>query len=768
MNNQCKRDSRGKLLALVLSVLLLLGMLPTPGALAEQKGELTVKLSSDTFKNLPKEPSVEVALYQIGTAAPDSKAGWAIDPAFDGYKILEAKTSKQLGDIAAKLAGDIVGKDQFTATKQTLTGGLTVFSGLEDGVYFGMMTQGPDGLEASPFIATVPARDPETKALRYGYDVALKESCVTSATVKKVWDDADNQDGKRPNKIEVTLSSGQKVTLNEANEWTATVNNLPIYKDGVKIEYTWTEVEVDGYTLLTPVVDGLITTLTNRHTPETTEATVKKVWDDANNQDGKRPTSITVTLSDSAKTTVTLNDENEWTATVTGLPKYADGKEIVYTWTEAAVDGYTLLTPVTEGRITTLTNQHTPETTEATVKKVWQDDDNKDQRRPSYIQATLSNGETVTLNELNGWTATVSGLPKYENGQEIKYTWTEAKVDGYTSTQVTEGNVTTLTNVIVTTPAPTPTVTVEPTPTPTVTVPVETTNPPVVGPTPTPSTDFSGTKVWVDDSNAHKTRPDSITVKLLADGSDTGRTPTWSNTGSDRWTYTFANLPSVNASGATIHYTVEEAPVENYRSSVSGTTITNELIPREPKEYKNISGVKTWEDDENAGGTRPTSVTVHLLRDGVEIDKRVITEATGWAYDFGRHPVDDGYGNTYNYTVREDGVPGYFCRVDGLNLLNQLLVPPGGPGVPGRPNTPTGNIIPKRKTTTPRPPFEGMTEEEMDDFIDMLDYGTPLWGQLLGTGDETPVYPYVFGGVGVVAIVALVLFGRKKKGKKAD
>ena len=58
-----------------------------------------------------------------------------------------------------------------------------------------------------------------------------------------------------------------------------------------------------------------------------------------------------------------------------------------------------------------------------------------------------------------------------------------------------------------------------------------------------------------------------------------------------------------------------------------------------------------------------------------------------------------------------------------------------------------------------------MTEEEVDEFTDILDYGTPLWGQLLGTGDETPIYPFVFGGIGVVAIIALVFFGRKRKKK---
>ena len=43
---------------------------------------------------------------------------------------------------------------------------------------------------------------------------------------------------------------------------------------------------------------------------------------------------------------------------------------------------------------------------------------------------------------------------------------------------------------------------------------------------------------------------------------------------------------------------------------------------------------------------------------------------TGWKYDFGRRPLDDGYGNKYEYTVREDGVPGYYSRVKGLDLVN--------------------------------------------------------------------------------------------------
>ena len=56
-----------------------------------------------------------------------------------------------------------------------------------------------------------------------------------------MWNDANNQDGKRPTALKVTLSNGTEVTLNEANGWTAKVENLPKYANGVEIEYTWTE-----------------------------------------------------------------------------------------------------------------------------------------------------------------------------------------------------------------------------------------------------------------------------------------------------------------------------------------------------------------------------------------------------------------------------------------------------------------------------------------------------------------------------------------------
>ena len=246
----------------------------------------------------------------------------------------------------------------------------------------------------------------------------------------------------------MTLSNGDAVTLNEANKWTATIKNLPKYAAGEEIAYTWTEASLpEGYKLTEHEPNGTITTLTNSHTPETIDVTVTKVWDDANNQDGKRPQSLTVTLSNGDRKT--LNDENNWTATVEDLPKYADGRRSPTPGPRTnAAEGYELTEHQRERHDTTLTNTHTPETTEATVKKVWDDANNQDGKRPAELKVTLSNGTEVTLNDENEWTATVTDLPKFADGKEITYTWTEGDAaGGYTLTDTrSDGTITTLTN----------------------------------------------------------------------------------------------------------------------------------------------------------------------------------------------------------------------------------------------------------------------------------------------------------------------------------
>jgi hypothetical protein len=213
--------------------------------------------------------------------------------------------------------------------------------------------------------------------------------------------------------------------------------------------------------------------------------------------------------------------------------------------------------------------------------------------------------------------------------------------------------------------------------------------------------------------------------------------------------------------------------VNFYESSVSGLVITNHLIPSEPEKYTDISGEKTWNDNNNARGKRPTSITVRLYRDGVEVESRTVTAATNWSYTFQHLPVDDGYGNIYTYEVHEDGVSGYYSRSDGRNFTNSLIdgsvpppptsdgeTPPPDGGVPNVPKKPED--IPDRKTGTPVPPFEGMGDEELEELFDMFGYGTPLYG-MFGTGDSIPAWVWTCGICGLLALALAVLLGKRRK-----
>ena len=246
------------------------------------------------------------------------------------------------------------------------------------------------------------------------------------------------------------------------------MENLDKYTGGVKNGYTWVEKNLpEGYSLTDTkkevteatedTLEADITTLTNSYTPGKVEASVLKVWNDGENQDGKRPETITAILVKNGEETdqkVTLSAENDWSASISKLDEYTDGTLNEYTWKEAEVpEGYELTLNETDGTFTTLTNTHTPEVVNATIRKTWNDSDNQDGVRPTEIKVDLKKNDqiirTVTLDTANGWETTVEDLPKYTAGVENIYTWAEQEdglPEGYELTgDVTVGEVTTLT-----------------------------------------------------------------------------------------------------------------------------------------------------------------------------------------------------------------------------------------------------------------------------------------------------------------------------------
>ena len=381
----------------------------------------------------------------------------------------------------------------------------------------------------------------------------------------KNWDDANNQDGKRPTKITINLlADGQKHDSKEVQAaadgtWTVEFTKLAKYKDGKEIKYTVTEEAVAEY-------EATITdfTITNKYAPKEIDYKVTKVWNDANNQDGKRPESVTVQLYkkvgnadpvavEGKKLTLTAKektDDNTWVASFTNLPQYEAGKEITYSIKEVDVPaGY-------EASVTgqVVTNTYNPETVVLSGTKVWKDNNNQDGKRTTSVKVQILNGEKVVqeieVSEATGWKFESNKLPKYENGKEIKYTVKETAMTEYKATITTDKDGKyTITN--------------EHTP---------------------EKTSVKGHKIWKDEDNKDGIRPASITVKLLADGKETGQTATVSETSG--WTYEFTGLDRYQE-GKEIAYTVEEVNVpDGYTASVEGYNITNTHTPEKPRPGK--------------------------------------------------------------------------------------------------------------------------------------------------------------------------------------
>ena len=212
--------------------------------------------------------------------------------------------------------------------------------------------------------------------------------------------------------------AGKIGTLSADNGWTYTFEGLPLRdEEENEITYSVQEVAIAGYnsSVKQNSNDSHIWTITNI---ETTDVKVIKAWNDNNNQDGIRPETLTVTLSNGD--TVTLNEENGWTATITGLDKYdANGEEIKYTWTEETISGYAIESTTVSGNTTTFTNKHVPATIDLEVEKIWDDTQNQDGIRPGSIVVHLfANGSEVASKTLtpNDWKDRFTSLPKYANG----------------------------------------------------------------------------------------------------------------------------------------------------------------------------------------------------------------------------------------------------------------------------------------------------------------------------------------------------------------
>ena len=457
----------------------------------------------------------------------------------------------------------------------------------------------------------------------------------------KVWDDQDNVEGLRPEKIEFQLykngtAEGKPVALSAGNDWKVTFSALPDKdNDGNVITYTVKEVKVPTHYTAdsqeAQFVDGKAT-ITNKRTPETTEVSVKKVWDDAQNQDGLRPSTITVHLLANGEEvqTATLSGEGDtWSHSFTDLPVYKNGQKLVYTVTEDTVANYST---TIDG--STITNTYKPGKTSVTVTKKWADAENQDGLRPATITIKLykdgvATDQTLELSEANQWQGTFENLDEKAAGKTIHYTVKEENVpEGYTlSIDDKDPAHPVLTNK----------------------------HEPAV-------TQVKVTKKWDDAHNQDGLRPKEIRVQLYAGDQKLGKEVVLS--ADNKWTHTFEKLAE-KANGQDIHYSVKEVDVPE------GYTVTEEskekgdvvLTNTHTPSTVDIPVTKIWVDNDNQDGLRPAKITVKLLANGGEVARKDITSETDWKETFtGLPKFKDG--KEIVYTLQEEKVENYSPSID--------------------------------------------------------------------------------------------------------
>ena len=452
------------------------------------------------------------------------------------------------------------------------------------------------------------------------------------------------------------------------------------------------------------------------HSSETNTTTIRnvgkvtvsctKTWHDNNDAYHTRPDSITLQLyrtTDTGENKQWVKVDSKqvqapWTYEFKDLP-YADEKGNLYTYRVAEMNGDAEIAeggtlPAVKGdpeptypdaeytvgyddkdNKWNITNTLT-ETIEIPVKKTWVDGGSGANERPDSITFLLyANGEqvaehTVKAPGLGGrivdfltdtgdiwefkFTTNDEGekLPRFdENGKIIDYTVDEIVVNGYKTTEVS-----------ITKP-----------------------DHPHLGFTlvNTKMTQLTVEKVWY--GTEEETMPASVTVQLKYYTTDPNvryvpgnmQSTAVLNAGNS-WKYTFTNLPQyveVDGNYVRCTYVAEEILIDGIAVENADFTVyyTDSTIEADPNFHNQrtywttvvnvqnmeITGMKTWKDNNDAYHTRPDSITLQLYRTTDTGENKQWTEVgfmevrSPWTYEFTDLPYADEKGNPYTYRVEE-------------------------------------------------------------------------------------------------------------------
>ena len=526
--------------------------------------------------------------------------------------------------------------------------------------------------------------------------------------VTKIWNDNNDSAGKRPISIKITLKDGnntvEEKVISSANKadsdesiWREVFEDIPIYREnGERISYTVDESENEG-TLDSYIktIEGTRITNTFTQNTEKTEVEVIKKWEDNGNRAEKRPSSLVLILKKEAESDngeieyqevarATINgtdnqgeNSNEWRYIFGNLSKYDENNdEIKYVVEEEIPKFYNSDIQETEENTYEIINTFKvpDETISVEVTKIWNDNNNRAEKRPEEVTLVLSgNGEEykVTLNKANQvegqeniWKGMIENLPKYdENANEIEYTLSEEDLNNifYTEENTTiDQQRKTITNKFE---------------------------------VPEDKIEIEVHKKWEDNNNELGRRPENVTLYLSGNNQEYNITLTEANKNTEDesiWSGTIGNLPKYDVNGNKIRYTIDERPIASEFYTKSGIdqeskTVTNKFgIPTETIQ---IGVTKIWEDNENRGGKRPENIVLQIKekKTGDVLTEQIVhgnkTTNEGWRYIF-EVPKYNEESEEVEYEIGERSLNSKFypeeeIRIDQENrtITNVFVVP---------------------------------------------------------------------------------------------
>ena len=388
------------------------------------------------------------------------------------------------------------------------------------------------------------------------------------------------------------------------------------YKVGNDVTHLYNEKK----DVITPVLDynigGNTSTLTREpaavsfhvDAPVTRDITVKKLWKDHAGTAITAPvTSVDVELlKDGAVVEEKqLTAANGWTVTFDNLEKAnAAGVDYAYTVREKGLDasndiklGGAWYKAATSGSMDagfTVTNKKSltftpmiPATTKLTVSKEWSGLSQANANEQSVTVKLFKNGVATTqekvLDKDNNFKATFDNLPDTDavNGVNTKNVYTVKEVDADGNALNAGDKIKLGDKEFV----------------------VSYDGAKVKNTLVNPEIKLEGKKIWNDANDQDGIRPDEVTVRLIANGIDTGKTTKATKLGN--WEYKFENLAKYDANGDEIVYSVVEIGVPGYTAEINGTTITNThtpVVPPTPVNPATPNGGNTTKNGGKKGG----------------------------------------------------------------------------------------------------------------------------------------------------------------------